>query len=198
VFLGLGERTGWMFFGFSRVHGNRTKILAEKWPFYARNTTGVMMFIREYKADDCPLLAQLFYDTVHTVNAKDYTKEQLDAWAPGHVNLDEWNHSFLEHTTLVAVWNGVIAGFADMDKSGYLDRLFVNKDYQGVGIAIALVTELERRVGQNSAVCFETYASVTAKPLFEKLGYTVQAENIAVRRGVSLVNFRMAKVISET
>jgi len=156
------------------------------------------MFIREYKADDCPLLAQLFYDTVHTVNAKDYTKEQLDAWAPGHVNLDEWNHSFLEHTTLVAVWNGVIAGFADMDKSGYLDRLFVNKDYQGVGIAIALVTELERRVGQNSAVCFETYASVTAKPLFEKLGYTVQAENIAVRRGVSLVNFRMAKVISET
>ena len=105
------------------------------------------MFIREYEPDDCVLLAQLFYDTVHTVNVKDYTKEQLDAWAPGHVNLDEWNHSFLEHTTLVAVWNGVIAGFADMDKSGYLDRLFVNKDYQGVGIAIALVTELERRVG---------------------------------------------------
>jgi putative acetyltransferase len=99
---------------------------------------------------------------------------------------------------LVAVCNGVIAGFADMDKSGYLDRLFVNKDYQGVGIATALVTELERRVGQNSAVCFKTCASVTAKPLFEKLGYTVQAENIAVRRGVSLVNFRMAKVISET
>jgi putative acetyltransferase len=47
------------------------------------------MIIREYKADDCPLLAQLFYDTVHTVNAKDYTKEQLDAWATDNVNLDE-------------------------------------------------------------------------------------------------------------
>lgn len=76
------------------------------------------MIIREYKPDDCPLLAQLFYDTVHTVNTKDYTKEQLDAWATGDVDLDEWNRSFLEHTTLVAVQSGVIAGFADMDRNG--------------------------------------------------------------------------------
>ena len=151
------------------------------------------MLIREYKPDDCPLLAQLFYNTVHTVNGKDYTKKQLDAWATGNVNLDEWNRSFLAHTTLVAVWDGVIAGFADMDKSGYLDRLYVHKDYQGIGVATALVKELERRVGQNNVACFETYASITARPFFEKLGYTVQAENIAVRGGVSLTNFRMAK-----
>ena len=151
------------------------------------------MLIREYKPDDCPLLAQLFYNTVHAVNGKDYTKKQLDAWATGNVNLDEWNRSFLAHTTLVAVWDGVIAGFADMDKSGYLDRLYVHKDYQGIGVATALVKELERRVGQNNVACFETYASITARPFFEKLGYTVQAENIAVRGGVSLTNFRMAK-----
>ena len=153
------------------------------------------MFIREYKPDDCPLLAQLFYDTVHTVNARDYTKKQLDAWATGHVNLDEWNRSFLAHTTLVAVWDGVIAGFADMDKSGYLDRLYVHKDYQGIGVATALVKELERRVGQNNVACFETYASITARPFFEKLGYTVQTENIAVRGGISLTNFRMTKAM---
>ena len=153
------------------------------------------MLIREYKPDDCPLLAQLFYNTVHAVNGKDYTKKQLDAWATGNVNLDEWNRSFLAHTTLVAVWDGVIAGFADMDKSGYLDRLYVHKDYQGIGVATALVKELERRVGQNNVACFETYASITARPFFEKLGYTVQAENIAVRGGVSLTNFRMTKAM---
>ncbi len=152
------------------------------------------MIIREYKPNDCPLLAQLFYDTVHTVNAKDYTEDQLDAWATGDVDVDEWNRSFLEHTTLVAVQSGVIAGFADMDRNGYLDRLYVHKDYQGIGIAAALVKELERRAIDKNVVFFETYASITAKPFFEKLGYIVQAENIVVRGDISLANFRMTKV----
>ena len=33
--------------------------------------------LRRYRPEDCPLLGQLFYDTVHTVNAVDYTPEQL-------------------------------------------------------------------------------------------------------------------------
>ena len=41
--------------------------------------------LREYKTTDNEQLAQLFYNTVHTVNAKDYTKEQLDVWATGQV-----------------------------------------------------------------------------------------------------------------
>jgi len=48
---------------------------------------GNKMFIREYQSSDCKELAKLFYNTVHTVNAKDYTKEQLDAWATGQIDL---------------------------------------------------------------------------------------------------------------
>lgn len=29
---------------------------------------------------DCDQLARLFFQTVHSVNEKDYTKEQLDVW----------------------------------------------------------------------------------------------------------------------
>lgn len=154
------------------------------------------MMIREYKPDDCALLAQLFYNTVHAVNSKDYTKEQLDVWATGNINLSEWNCSFLEHTTLIAMCDNIIVGFADMSKDGYLDRLYVHKDYQGKGIATVLINELERRAEEEHMVCFETYASITARPFFEKLGYTVQAENIVVRGGISLTNFRMTKAVS--
>lgn len=35
------------------------------------------MFIREYMSSDCERLAELFYQTVHTVNVKDYAQEQL-------------------------------------------------------------------------------------------------------------------------
>ena len=39
------------------------------------------MKLREYRASDCPELTRLFYDTVHSVCAGEYTPEQLDAWA---------------------------------------------------------------------------------------------------------------------
>lgn len=37
------------------------------------------MELREYKSTDCEQMAQLFYNTVHSVNVKDYTEEQLNA-----------------------------------------------------------------------------------------------------------------------
>lgn len=50
------------------------------------------MQLREYKSADCEQLADLFYQTVHSVNAEDYTKEQLDAWATGEVDLQGWGN----------------------------------------------------------------------------------------------------------
>lgn len=91
------------------------------------------MLLREYRPGDCREMAALFYDTVHTVNAQDYTPEQLDAWADGRVDLDAWDQSFRAHTTLVAVDGGRIVGFGDMAADGYLDRLYVHKDWPGAG-----------------------------------------------------------------
>ena len=61
------------------------------------------MIIRAYRPEDCGEMAELFYNTVHTVNAKDYTKEQLDVWATGQTDLEKWDKSFREHFTVVAV-----------------------------------------------------------------------------------------------
>lgn len=61
------------------------------------------MFIRKYQPSDCRAFAELFYDTVHSVNIKDYTEEQVCAWAAGKVDLSAWNKSFLAHYTVAAV-----------------------------------------------------------------------------------------------
>ena len=122
------------------------------------------MQIRKYRPSDCRELAELFYDTVHTVNAGDYTKEQLDAWATGHVDLEAWDRSFREHHTLVALEDGAVIGFGDIDGSGYLDRLYVHRRHQGKGVATALCDRLE----QVCAGVISTHASITAKPFFEK------------------------------
>lgn len=47
----------------------------------------LFMYLRRYRPEDCPSMAALFFDTVHTVNARDYTPAQLDAWADGTLTL---------------------------------------------------------------------------------------------------------------
>lgn len=147
------------------------------------------MEIRTYQPADCKEMAELFYQTVHTVNAKDYTRPQLDAWATGQVDLEQWNRSFLAHLSLVAVEDGAIVGFGDMASDGYLDRLYVHADHQRQGIATALCDRLEQSVPGP----FTTHASITAKPFFEKRGYTVVKEQAVERHGVLLTNFFMVK-----
>ncbi|WP_312906839.1 hypothetical protein [Tissierella praeacuta] len=78
------------------------------------------MIIREYQPSDCKEVAELFYNTVHTVNARDYTKEQLDVWATGRIDLENWNQSFQEHYSIVVLDDRLIIGFGDIDKTGYL------------------------------------------------------------------------------
>ena len=151
------------------------------------------MQIRKYKPEDCAVLAELFFDTVHAVNAKDYTTAQLKAWATGKVDLNTWNQSFLKHNTVIAEINGMITGFCDMDDNGYLDRLFVHRDYQNIGIATAIVNELEQQAIHSGISLFTTHASITAKPFFEKRGYRILKENTVIRNDITLTNFIMEK-----
>ena len=150
----------------------------------------MILFIRKYISSDCEHLAELFYQTVHTVNAKDYTNEQLDVLATGNVDLKEWDKSFSAHYTIVCVKNDIIVGFGDIDKAGYLDRLFVHKDYQKQGIASAICDELEKAVDVDKII---THASITAKSFFEQRGYRIIKEQQVIRNGISLINYVMEK-----
>ena len=88
-----------------------------------------------YRPGDLEELVRLFYETVHTVNPRDYTREQVDAWVPSPESVDweAWGQSLAAHYTVVARRGGEIVGFGDMDDTGYLDRLYVHKDFQGRG-----------------------------------------------------------------
>ena len=96
------------------------------------------MIIREYQPCDCREITELFYNTIHTINAKDYTEEQLTAWATDKPDMERWSSSLQEHFSLVAIEAGMIVGFGDIDSTGYVDRLYVHKDYQRKGIATAI------------------------------------------------------------
>lgn len=147
------------------------------------------MRIRKYQASDCELLMQLFYDTIHTVNAKDYTKEQRIAWT-SQADKDIWNQAFLKQITLIAEIQQQIVGFGSIDDTGYLDMLYVHKDYQRCKIATALCDKLEHSIKSDRII---THASITAVPFFTQRGYHVLRKQQVIRNGISLGNTIMFK-----
>ena len=151
--------------------------------------------LRPYKNGDLEELISLFYHTVHSVNLRDYTREEADAWvpSPGAVDRAAWDASLSAHDTLVAETpEGRLVGFADLD-GVYLDRLYVHKDFQGQGVAAALAKALEERAWADGAQELEVHASLTARPFFERRGYRTEREQQVDRGGVLLTNFVMKK-----
>lgn len=147
------------------------------------------MILRGYRPEDCEKLASLFRESVCGTCARDYTPEELDAWAGTQPDIQEWNLSFLEHFTIVAEEDGQIVGFGDIAGNGYLDRLFVHPKHQGAGVATAICDLLEVA----SSGFITTRASRTARPFFERRGYNVQKRLQVPRNGQVLTAYLMTK-----
>ena len=92
----------------------------------------------------------------------------------------------------VATVNGQVAGYVGMQHildEGYICNIAVFPEYRRRGVATALCDRLERAAGGR----VYTFASVTARPFFEKRGYVTLRPNEVIRRGVTLTNFLMEK-----
>lgn len=151
--------------------------------------------IRTFKESDLAQINQLFTETVHAINVKDYTAEQLDVWAPKDRSFERWKNSFKDHIVYVAAINDFVVGFGDITKDGYLDHLFTHKDFQRQGIAGAMLLKLEEAARNLGLKELRTEASITAKPFFEKNGFTIIREQDKHYQGLVFVNYMMHKVL---
>lgn len=101
--------------------------------------------------------------------------------------------SLSHNSSYVAVRSDTIVGFADITTDGYLDHLFVHKDFQGQGIASGLLHRVEQEALGHGVKQIRTDASITAKPFFEHKGYVAVCAQTVSIRGVALGHFKMAK-----
>ena len=151
--------------------------------------------LRLYRSQDCPVLLDLFRNTVRNVNSRDYSPQQIAAWIEC-VDPERWQITLAQHLTLVAELDGVVVGFADIvPETGYLDRLYVHCDYQRLGIATALCNRLEP-LSQTGKVFSDV--SVTAEPFFAARGYQVVRRQLVERCGVLLPNCVMLRKLTNS
>lgn len=152
------------------------------------------MIIRKFQEADLVAVLKLFEDVVHSVAAKYYDPDQLQAWAPrGAQDKAKWLESLLANITYVVEAQGKIVAFGDMTKEGYIDRLFVDQQHQGSGAARKIYQKLEeeaRRLGL-SELTFD--ASIMAKAVGERHGFEVVKKYSKIYNGVEFHNFIMRK-----
>lgn len=153
------------------------------------------MNIRHYTTQDCAEVMTLFHRTVHTINSKDYTTEQLRVWAPNEMDEHKWNERLLQHYSVVGEIEGTIVAFAAVDSFGYIDLLYVHQNYQRQKIASRLVLHLEIYSRSLGIRLMTTAASITARPFFEQCGYTVIQQQSVEKSGQWLTNFVMEKIL---
>jgi putative acetyltransferase len=134
-----------------------------------------MINIRKYTESDAHAFANIYYNTIHTVNTRDYTEEQVNAWAPSTSVKDK------------------VVGFAEFESNGHIDCFYVHHDYQGQAIGSALMTTIFNEAKKDNIIRIYAEVSITAKPFFTAKGFRVIKEQMVMIRGVELKNFVMEK-----
>jgi putative acetyltransferase len=153
------------------------------------------IIIRPFRSSDTPALIKLFRDAVHTINSQHYSPEQIAVWAPAEIDTNRWQVSLEKNITFVAEVDSQIVGFADMTHEGYLDRLYVHKDYQGRWIALYLMRAIEQAARELGLSKITTHCSIIAKKPAERVGFVVIQEQTVIRNGVALTNYVMEKIL---
>jgi putative acetyltransferase len=151
--------------------------------------------IRPCHADDIDLLIDIFRASVRESARRDYTEQQILAWAPAEIDRAAWAGRYERRPAWLAEIEGRPVGFGDLEADGHLDMLYVHPAYQGRGAASALLTEVERAAHLQDIDCLHTYASITARPFFERRGFKLIAQQTVAVRGQSFVNYLMEKVL---
>jgi len=151
--------------------------------------------IRRWRPEDTEELATLFKRTVREIASRDYSADQIAAWAMGP---DDFAERMAARVTFVAVEGTRLVGFIQYEPPDHIDMTYVHAERQNMGVATALLKALEDEARSRNVPTLRVEASITARPFFEKRGYAVIAQQIVHARGAAFVNYRMGKTLAES
>lgn len=150
--------------------------------------------VRKYQTGDDEFLAEIYYNTIHTVNREHYTQEQLDVWAPkSSLSRERWAKKFLRTNPFVALMGDQIVGFAEFEENGHIDCFYCHHLFQGKGVGKALMEAIVSEALKKGIRRIFAEVSITAKPFFEKQGFITIKEQTVTLNSIPLTNYVMER-----
>lgn len=157
------------------------------------------MLIRPCATGEELALLAVFQSSVHGLACRDYTPEQTEAWAPRETS-PEYRKQWVERIRWNRPWmaevKGRVAGFADVQPSGYIDQFFVATQFAGQGVGAALMRHLHEVARSQGTTMLFAHVSLSAQPFFHHFGFVAEDEQYPVVRGVALRNVVMRKALA--
>jgi len=148
---------------------------------------------RPFEAADLPSVMEIYTASIHSLAAPYYSPDQIAAWAPVPPNAARWQERLSKLHTIVAEYDGVLAGFVSYTSEGYLDFVFTHPTFVRRGVATGLYRCVESALRALGVSRVTTHASLAARSFFDRHGFQLDAEECVECRGAYLLRFAMHK-----
>ncbi len=155
-----------------------------------------MLPIRPLRPDDCQEVIAVYEDAVISQAGNLYSPEQIRAWAQHARDNDPLLSSLLRGHGLVSCAahdDTIIEAFALLDPEDRLSLLYCRGRSGRQGRAASLVEALENHARSGGVRRLRTEASQLSRPLLERRGWRVDAEETVTLGGVPFLRWRMGK-----
>ncbi len=153
------------------------------------------MLIRTFRVGDEPGLHEVFHSAIHDIAIKDYTAEQVNAWAPESLDPALWADRMRGIAPFVVELDGRPIAYADIQPSGYIDHFFVSARFARQGVGSKLMRRLHDEAAAKGMHLLTSNVSLTAQPFFKHWGFSIVEERQPVVRGVVIPNALMKKEV---
>ena len=156
------------------------------------------MEIRRFRPGDEAALFNVYFMAIHAVASRDYSPEQIEAWAPADLDANLWAKRIQGIQPFVAELGGEIVGYADVQPDGYVDHFFVSGAHPRQGIGTRLMARIHEEAKSLGLTELTSDVSTTAEPFFALHGFKVVERRLPVLRGVTLQNALMRKELQRS
>jgi putative acetyltransferase len=154
------------------------------------------MQIRRFSVGDEASLLRVYLSSIRLVAARDYTVQQIQAWAPADLDADVWAEKMREIRPFVVEIDGEVVGYADVQPDGYIDHFFVSGMHGRQGIGSKLMQRIHEQAMSLDLTELTSHVSRTAEPFFVLHGFELVERRFPVLRGVTLHNALLRKVLA--
>jgi putative acetyltransferase len=150
-----------------------------------------MVTIEKYDAGMIQGLWDVYFTSIRLVCCNDYSREQIEAWAPESFDISLFKETMNKLNPFVAISAGKVIGYTDLQEDGLIDHFYVHGEFQGKGAGKKLMESV--LVKGESYPKLYSHVSHTAKPFYLKYGFSVSKVKNDEVRGVQIENNLMVK-----